>query len=51
VQYDKLKASNRFAMMVYASTAVLTIWIPYIALSINVAVWILWFYLSLIEKE
>jgi hypothetical protein len=36
--YDKLKASNRFAMMVYASTAVLTIWIPYIALSINVAV-------------
>lgn len=51
VQYDKLKASNRFAMIIYASTAVLTIWIPYIALSINVAVWILWFYLSLIEKE
>lgn len=50
-QYDKLKSSNRFAMVVYASTALMTIWIPYIALGINVAVWILWFYLTLIDRE
>jgi len=50
-EYDKLKASNRFALIIYASTALLAIWYPYTALIINVALWILWVYLSLIEKE
>ena len=50
-QFDKLKASNRYAIIIYTSTAVVAIWIPYIALSINVAVWILWFYLTLIDRE
>lgn len=51
IEYDKLKASNRLAFIIYASTALLAIWFPYIALIINVAVWILWIYLSLLEKE
>jgi uncharacterized membrane protein len=50
-EYDKLKASNRIALIVYASTALLAIWLPYIALIINVTLWILWVYLSLFEKE
>lgn len=51
IAYNKLKASNRFAMIVYSSTTVLAIWFPYTALIINVGVWLLWIYLSLIEKE
>ena len=51
VEYDKLKASNRIALIIYASTTILAIWFPYIALIINVAVWIVWIYLSLFEKE
>ena len=50
-EYYKLKASNRIALFIYASTTVLAIWFPYIALIINVALWILWVYLSLFEKE
>ena len=50
-EYNKLKASNHFAFAVYSSTAVLAIWLPYVALSLNVALWILWVYLSLVEKE
>ena len=50
-EYNKLKASNRFAFVVYLSTAILAIWLPYIALIINIAVWILWIWLSLKEKE
>ena len=50
-EYDKLKTSNRFALIIYISTALLAVWFPYTALIINVALWILWVYLSLIEKE
>ena len=50
-EYDKLKTSNHFAIIIYASTALLAIWFPYTALSISVALWVLWIYLSLIEKE
>ena len=50
-EYDKLKTSNGFAFIIYASTAVLTIWLPYTALIMNVALWVLWVYLSLVEKE
>jgi len=50
-EYDKLKISNRFAFAIYTATALLAIWFPYSALAINVALWILWTYLSLIEKE
>ena len=46
-EYDQLKASNRIAIIIYASTTVLAIWFPFIALIINVALWILWVYLSL----
>jgi len=50
-QYNKLKVSNRFAMIVYSSTTLMAIWLPYIALTINTAVWLLWILLSLNEKE
>jgi len=50
-EYNKLKASNRFAFVVYLSTAILAVWFPYTALIINIAVWILWIWLSLNEKE
>ncbi|MES1215222.1 MAG: TMEM175 family protein [Bacteroidota bacterium] len=51
VEYNKLKAGNRFAFIIYISTALLAIWLPYISLAISVALWILWVYLSLVEKE
>jgi uncharacterized membrane protein len=50
-EYNKLKASNRFAMIIYASTTLLAIWFPYTALIISVALWVLWIYLSLMEKD
>jgi uncharacterized membrane protein len=50
-EYNKLKSSNNFAVIIYSSTTLLAIWFPYIALISNVALWILWVYLSLIEKE
>ncbi|HWN89411.1 MAG TPA: TMEM175 family protein [Chitinophagaceae bacterium] len=50
-EYNKLKASNRFAFVVYLSTAILAVWFPYTALIINIAVWLLWIWLSLKEKE
>src|SRR6186997_400192 len=34
-EYNKLKTSNHFAFIVYSSTAILAIWLPYIALIIN----------------
>ncbi len=49
-QYYKLKTSNRFAFVIYSSTAILAIWFPYTALIINIAVWMLWIWLSLNEK-
>jgi len=50
-QYYKLKKSNRFAFVIYFSTAILAIWFPYTALIINVALWLLWIWLTLNEKE
>lgn len=50
-QYNKLKTSNRFAFVIYSSTTILAIWFPYTALIINIAVWMLWIWLSLNEKE
>ncbi len=50
-EYNELKKSNRVALIIYASTALLAVWFPYIALTINVALWVLWVYLSLVEKE
>jgi hypothetical protein len=50
-EYNKLKTSNRFAIIIYVSAALLAIWFPYSALLISIGVWILWIYLSLIEKE
>jgi uncharacterized membrane protein len=50
-QYLKLRTSNRFAMIIYSSTTLLAIWLPYIALAINIAVWMLWIWISLNEKE
>ena len=51
VEYSKLKTSNRFAFIIYSSSALAAIWFPYTALIISVALWILWIYLSLVEKE
>ena len=50
-QYNKLKTSNRFAFVIYSSTTILAIWFPYTALIINIALWMLWIWLSLNEKE
>ena len=50
-EYTKLKNSNHFAFIIYTFTALLAIWLPYTALIINVAVWALWIYLSLMERE
>jgi uncharacterized membrane protein len=50
-EYNKLKTSNHYAFIIYTLTAVLAVWLPYTALIINVALWLLWTYLSLIEKE
>jgi hypothetical protein len=50
-EYNKLRIGNRFAFVIYSSTAILAIWLPYIALTINVAVWMLWIWISLMEKE
>ena len=50
-EYNKLRAGNHFAFIVYASTALLAIWLPYTSLIISVALWALWIYLSLAEKE
>jgi uncharacterized membrane protein len=50
-EYNKLKTGNRFALIIYASTALLAIWFPYTALIINVALWAFWAYLSLVEKD
>jgi uncharacterized membrane protein len=50
-EYIKLKKSNRFAFVVYSSTAIMAIWLPYTALTINVAVWMLWVWISLMEME
>jgi uncharacterized membrane protein len=50
-EFKKMKTSNRFAIVIYATTALLAIWFPYTALIISVALWVLWIYLSLIEKE
>jgi uncharacterized membrane protein len=49
--YNQFKKSNRFAIVIYASTTLLAVWFPYTALILNVALWILWVSLSLIEKE
>ena len=50
-EYNKLRTSNRFALIIYTSSALLAIWLPYTALILNVALWALWVYLSLVEKE
>jgi hypothetical protein len=50
-EYNKLKTSNRFALIIYTSSALLAIWLPYTALILNVALWALWVYLSMVEKE
>ena len=50
-EYNKLRAGNRFAFIIYASTALLAIWLPYTSLIISVALWALWIYLSLAENE
>ena len=49
--YYKIKKSNYVALVIYTATTVLAIWFPYISLIINIAVWLLWVSLSLIEKE
>jgi len=48
---NKIKKSNYSSLVIYTTTTVLAVWFPYIALIINVAVWLIWVSLSLIEKE
>ncbi len=51
VLLTKLKRSNRLAIVIYTSTTLLAIWFPYTALIFNIALWVLWVSLSLIEKD
>ena len=48
---NKIKKSNYSSLVIYTTTTILAVWFPYIALIINVAVWLIWVSLSLIEKE
>jgi len=50
-EYEKLRKGNRFALAIYISTALIAIWFPYTSLLMSVALWILWIYLSFVEKE
>ena len=50
-EYNKLKTANYFSLIIYSSTALMAIWLPYTALIISVALWVVWIYLSLVEKE
>ncbi len=50
-EFKKMKTGNRYAVVIYVSTALLAIWLPYTSLTISVAFWAFWIYLSLIEKE
>ena len=50
-EYNKLKTANYFSLIIYSSTALIAIWLPYTSLIISVALWVLWIYLSLVEKE
>jgi len=50
-EYNKLKTGNHFAFAIYTSAALLAIWFPFTSLMMSVALWLLWIYLSLIEKE
>jgi len=50
-EYIKLKKGNLFAIVIYASTSLLAVWLPYTALTISVALWALWIYISFVEKE
>ena len=49
--FGKLIKGNYYGRIIYFSTTVMAIWFPYTALALNVAVWILWIWLSLIEKD
>jgi len=48
---NKIKRSNYFAFGIYTSATILAVWFPYTGLMINIALWLLWARLSLIEKE
>jgi len=50
-QVDKMKRNNLPALIIYIATTILAIWLPYIGLILNCALWILWVSLSLAEKE
>jgi uncharacterized membrane protein len=47
----KIKKSNHLTLVIYSATTLLAIWYPYPALILNIAMWLLWVSLSLIEKE
>ena len=49
--YDRIKKSNRLALIIYSFTTLLAIWFPYLGLIINIALYVLWVSISLIEKE
>jgi len=50
-EYDTLRKSNHFALAIYITTALIAIWFPYTSLMMSVALWLLWIYLSFVEKD
>jgi len=40
----------RIGLVIYLATSILAFWLPYIALAINLLLWIVWISLSIAEK-
>ena len=46
----KFKLSTRYGFLIYLITTVIAFWLPIVALTINLLLWLLWISLSIMEK-
>lgn len=47
---NKFKLSTQYGLAIYSITTVIAFWLPFVALTINFLLWILWISLSIMEK-
>ena len=47
---NKFKLSTQYGFVIYSITTVIAFWLPFVALTINFLLWILWISLSIMEK-
>jgi uncharacterized membrane protein len=47
---DSIKKSVQLGLVIYVATSILAFWLPLIALSINLLLWIVWVTLSIAER-